>query len=436
MTRGWANEFRRLVLLVVCCAAVGSAVGQVELFLVLALITYIVWNLYNLYKLDKWLKSGQLYQHPESTGIWEEIFISVYRAISRQRKRRKDLLGIIARFREATSALPDTVIVTDNLGNIEWCNRSASRSLGLSNNKHAGQRLTNFFRHPSFVEYLMAGNFDKDLEVPSPRDHNILLQVRVINYGAGRRMIVVRDITRLHRLEVMRSDFVANVSHELRTPLTVLQGYLETMREDCADDQRVPFEQMQNQASRMHNIVNDLMKLTALESGAAPENIELIDMRALTHQVRSDTLFLASNKKQKLRVEIDSDAQIWGSWDELYSALTNLVTNAIKYSPENGIIRVVWSVENNVPKLSVIDNGDGIAARHIPRLTERFYRIDVGRSRASGGTGLGLAIVKHILVRHNARLEVESELGKGSRFSCVFPNDTMYQQVRPQAQAS
>ena len=307
-------------------------------------------------------------------------------------------------------------------GTILWMNAASGRLLGLELARDAGQPVSNFIRHPSFTNVLDAGTFDEPLEIPSPLHEEIHLLVRIVPYGGSRRLMIVRDVTRLHYLEQMRTDFVANVSHELRSPLTVVVGYLDAFRDDelLPAELRQPVVRMAQQASRMCRIVEDLLQLSRLEATpgtASGEQVAVVDMLDM---IARDARSLGESTHRIVH-ESDSADCLLGDWNELYSAFSNVAFNAVQHTPPGGTIRLGWMSDGEGARVDVTDAGDGIEDHHIPRLTERFYRVDKARSHEKGGTGLGLAIVKHVLVRHDARLEVESRGGEGSRFSCRFP---------------
>jgi two-component system phosphate regulon sensor histidine kinase PhoR len=296
-----------------------------------------------------------------------------------------------------------------------------------------GKPIDQLLSDPIFRSFLATGDFSRPLQMPAPVDDSIMLEVRIVPYGKGNLLLQARDITRLAQLETIRRDFVANVSHEMRTPLTVIHGYLETLA-DSGDRGLQPWlqivNQMQQQSSRMQRIVEDLLLLSRLESTHQTERQEIVDVAALLAALKEEAEGLSGEQGHVIVLEVEPDLKIEGSTSELDSAFSNLVFNAVRYTPAGGEIRMRWWLEEEGgPCFSVTDTGIGIQAEHIPRLTERFYRVDVGRSRQSGGTGLGLAIVKHVLIRHDARLEIESEPGKGSTFTCRFPVSAISEMV-------
>jgi two-component system phosphate regulon sensor histidine kinase PhoR len=300
--------------------------------------------------------------------------------------------------------------------------------LGLLGPRDVGQRIDNLIRNPRFVAYLADGDYAEPLDLVSPHERKTRLVLHVVPYGTGQRLLMFRDNTRLHQLEKMRRKFVANASHELRTPLTVLAGYVDAMAEDpdLTPEWRAPIAEMQRQAARMNAIIGDLLELSRLESSQAKAGHDEVPLRALLEQIAREASAMRSDTPA-VDIAIDSPAGLRGSEDELHSAFSNLVVNAVKYTPAAGRVAVRWSRDETGGRLDIIDTGIGIETKHLQRLTERFYRVDTGRSRREGGTGLGLAIVKHVLDRHDARLEIESQPGSGSRFTCVFPPERVVQ---------
>lgn len=331
---------------------------------------------------------------------------------------------MLDRFEQATSALPDATVVLSMHGEIEWFNDAAHEMLGLRWPFDAGQRIANLVRHPKFIEFMATADYSKTVEMPSPADSGILLAALVVPYGE-KRLLIARDVTRIQRLEQVRRDFIANVSHELRTPLTVVNGFLETLNDasgECPASWVRPLQLMQQQTLRMQNIVNDLLKLSRLETDQQSTVQTIIDVPGMSNMLVRDAYALSGERAH--RIELETDQQLWlrGNHDELHSAFSNLIFNAVQYTPAGGEIRIRWFQDQQGAHWVISDTGDGIAPHDLPRLTERFYRVDAGRSRQRGGTGLGLAIVKHVLNRHAAQLHIESELGTGSVFSCDFPS--------------
>jgi len=379
----------------------------------------LAYHLWHLAKLARWLADPVPGRVPEGRGSWDDILTALHRR-ERDAARREQLLAeSLIRFRRAAQALPDGVVILDADNRIEWCNDTAAAQLGLDPRGDPGQAIGNLIRTPAFLEYLAGGAWAAPVKVPIGTSGVLALQL--IPYGEAQKLLLARDVTQEERIETMRRDFVANVSHELRTPLTVLVGFLETVRELKLDPQRTRdyLGMMQEQSARMHRIIEDLLTLSMLES-APPLAGERVRIRPLLERVRFDAEAL-SGGRHALSLEGSPALDILGSEAELSSAFGNLVTNAVRYTPAGGEVRVRWSDGAEGASFTVEDTGIGIAPEHLPRLTERFYRIDRSRSRETGGTGLGLAIVKHAVARHQATLDVESAPGAGSRFTIRFP---------------
>ncbi|MGH8687772.1 MAG: phosphate regulon sensor histidine kinase PhoR [Burkholderiales bacterium] len=360
---------------------------------------------------------------PDGQGVWEDAFAALHRHLKDRDQERERLRDALTRFREAGRALPDGVVALDRDYRIEWANPTATRHFSIDARRDLGQPIANFLRHPAFVAWLEGGDFREPLVLRGARGEAVL-QLRLIEFGDEQKLLNSRDITAQERLETMRRDFVANVSHELKTPITVLAGFVETLSDakiELGAAQRKRYlGLMAEQARRMQQLIEDLLTLSALESSAAPEDEQPIGMRALVEELAEEARALSAGRHRVL-ASVDDDSRLTGSRRELHSAFSNLVSNAVRYTPEGGTVTLFWRVEDGRGTFGVEDTGIGVESRHIPRLTERFYRVDSGRSRETGGTGLGLAIVKHVLTRHQASLEVDSELGKGSVFRAAFP---------------
>ena len=375
----------------------------------------------NLDRLLDWLKRPEAGTLPGTTGIWDDAFALLHRRERRHKQKRKRLRGLVARYGQAGRALPDGVVVLDAENRIEWCNQKAEWGFGIDGKTDVGQPITNLVRNPEFVEYVAGTDYSTPIQLRTLRGAGLTFSVQIIPYDDRQKLLIARDVTQVEQLETMRKDFVANVSHELRTPLTVLVGFLETVRELRLDPDRARnyMGMMAEQASRMQRIVDDLLTLSTLESAPQPSD-ERISMRRLLDRLCADAQAL-SGGRHRISLDANGDLDLLGAETEVAGALSNLVTNAIRYTPADGEIRLLWRASEEGASFSVEDTGIGIEPEHIPRLTERFYRVDRGRSRETGGTGLGLAIVKHALLRHQARLDIESEPGKGSRFTVRFP---------------
>ncbi|WP_333873775.1 phosphate regulon sensor histidine kinase PhoR [Methylobacter sp.] len=417
----WQRELITALLLFLAVLIVGGMTGLIMPLTLLLTLGILMRQLFQISRFEKWIRAGGRAKYPKTTGIWEEIYYHVYRIKKNEKKRKKKLGKMVDQFRQSTEALPDAAIVLGANDEIEWANKAAREVFGLQQSDK-GQRIPNLIRFPEFIHYLKSGNYNEAVILPSPVNHRITLAVRIITYGAGLRLLLAQDVTELKRMERMRKDFVANVSHELRTPLTVLKGYLETLQD--MDDRESPllttsFQQMQGQTERMQHLVDDLLLLTRLET--RQKKTECVNIPALLIQICKEAETLNGNIPARIELSLETDKHITGEEQELRSAFTNLLGNALKYSPENTVVKVRWYRSNDSIVLDVEDLGEGIAASDIPRVTERFYRSEVKRIKKVGGTGLGLAIVKHVLMRHDAKLNIDSELGKGSCFSCHFP---------------
>jgi len=383
---------------------------------------FLLWirQIYLVARFEQWLAKGTKGHYPKTDWCWSEIYRKVYQFKKNDKRRKKKLKKLIGQFRLTTEALPDAAVVLRSDEAIEWCNKAARQALGLQLGDK-GQRITNLIRFPDFVCYLKSGDFAQSAVIPSPINNRLTLEVRVIPYGDDLRLLLAQDVTQLKKMETMRKDFVANVSHELRTPLTVLKGYLETVQD--MDDGRSllltnSIQEMQGQTERMQHLVDDLLLLTRLET--QQKKTQCIDVPALLSQIckEGDTL---GNAGRRIELTLDTSAHIFGEEQDLRSAFTNLLCNALKYSPDDTPVKVRWFQNSHSIVLEVEDFGEGIAPVDIPRVTERFYRVESKRRKKVPGTGLGLAIVKHVLMRHDAELGIHSQLGKGSRFSCQFP---------------
>jgi two-component system phosphate regulon sensor histidine kinase PhoR len=415
-------------MLLLLALLLGLLLGEEGLLLFLALAGYLGWHLHNLYRLYRWLNEGRRFHPPEAAGIWGDVFNLLDRYQLRNRKRKKRLTTLIKRFQEATAAMPDATVILNAEGGIEWFNGAAQSLLGLQAGRDVGQRVVNLIRNPEFRRFLASGSPGEPLRIGSPVDEQIILSFRMVPYGKEQRLLIARDVSQQQRLEQMRRDFVANVSHELRTPLTVVNGFLETLLdggEASAEQLQRSLQLMAQQAARMSQIVEDLLLLSRLETDSNRPPRERVAVAPMLRVMEAGMATLAQEKGLALHFECDEGLGLYGAEKELYSAFSNLITNALRYTPPGGRVTVRWYRDAQGACFEVEDSGVGIAPHHIPRLTERFYRVDVGRSRDVGGTGLGLAIVKHVLNRHHANLRIRSTLNRGSTFSCHFVAELM-----------
>jgi len=400
-------------------AAAGAASG-LSVFAA-GLLALLVYHVRHLARFGRWVSHPVQGKVPEGAGSWDEVLAALHRFEREAAKREEMLADALARFRRAAEALPDGVVMLDADNRIEWCNDNAAAMLNLDPRADTGRPIANLVREPAFIDYLAAPNHDSLPAVRATAAQGVVLALQLIPYGESQKLLLCRDVTQVERVETMRRDFVANVSHELRTPLTVLVGFLETVRELKLDPSRVRdyLGMMREQASRMHRIIEDLLTLSVLES-APPPPTDRVRMASLLARLRLEAEALSAGRHSIL-TEGQPTLDLLGSETELASAFGNLVSNAIRYTPAGGKLCLVWHEGPDGPSFAVEDTGPGIAPEHLPRLTERFYRVDRSRSRETGGTGLGLAIVKHAVARHQGSLDIESKPGAGSRFTVRFP---------------
>jgi len=392
-------------------------------FMLLVMIVIMARHARQLHKLGEWLNDARPETIPEARGIWDGVFSQLYRMVKKHILTKQKLADELHHMEQATAALPEGVIILNDVNRIEWFNPIAQQHFDFDAEHDVMQDISYLVRQPEFIAYLHESDFSKPLMMRPARHDDMILSIKLIPYGGDKRLLISRDITQFERVESMRRDFVANVSHELRTPLTVVNGFVENLQDmpDIGKDsaQRV-LNLMAEQTKRMESLVSDLLTLSRLENNQNQLNEEVIDIGTMLNGVIQGGLLLSGNK-HTLQLEVKGGTKISGNREELRSAFDNLLGNAIRYTPEGGTILLHWFERNGQQVFSVQDSGIGIPAQHIPRLTERFYRVDSSRSRETGGTGLGLAIVKHIAMRHQAKLEIFSEEGKGSTFSLVFP---------------
>ncbi len=395
---------------------------DIGLALLAAGLAAVLWReLREFRKLRNWVSQTRLSDPPEAEGAWGEVFNSLHRHRRATLKRRRELAQLIVRSRRGAQALPYGVAVLDADYRLDWCNAAAQDHLGLEPERDRNQPIVNVVRAPEFVEYLHVGDFSEPVRLGAPGGRRTL-SLQVVSFGDEEHLLLSQDVTGAAQVEAMRRDFVANVSHELRTPLTVLAGFLETIQDLKLDAARVRdyVGLMAPQAERMKRLIDDLLTLSALEHAPPPPDAERVRLQPLLQRVRAEAEALSAGR-HRVSLEISDAHDLLGAEREIASAFTNLATNAVRYTPAGGEIRLRWDSADTGGVFSVEDTGIGIDPEHLPRLTERFYRVDRGRSRETGGTGLGLSIVKHALARHQATLAIESTPGKGSRFSARFP---------------
>ena len=422
------QDLRLLLFFLLIASLIGFGVGYFWSCVFIAFVVFFALQLRSLYLVNDWISNRPYDVPPNLNGIWGALLFNVYRAQRQERIVQAEMVGLIDRAQSSLVALAEAVVLIDDQHQIEWWNPAAEKLLGISP-LDRGRNLLAILRQPNFIEYFKHSDQAPDgirLQVKMDEEHYV--QVKLTRFGGESRLLVAYDITRMHNLEQMRKDFVDNISHELRTPLTVLSGYIETFtdQDDITPRWKRAFTQMQSQTKRMNALVNDLLLLSNLENNKKVAKNQIIDMANLMNQIFDDARAYNLDYGHTLNLDIDSHCDLIGSDMEIASAFSNLITNAIKYTPKGGIITIGWHEDGDHAYFTVQDTGIGINPKHLPRLTERFYRVDSARSRQTGGTGLGLAIVKHVLMQHGAYLEISSKENEGSTFTAVFPKERLY----------
>lgn len=427
------KDLTKFSLIILCAGLVGFLSGFTLLTMLVTAIGIIAWQAFKLNELYRWTIKPEENSMPESSGQTYLLHREIHREREKNINRKRQLNSLLDQFRQAISVLPDAIVLIDNVGKIEWANSNAKSVLGINWPDDASVRFGDLIRYPEVNRMLKhnASQTEGGVLVNSIIDNSRTINFKCVRYSDKLRMVIARDVSRLIKVNQMHTEFVANVSHELKTPLTVLRGYLEIMEGSNDLDKKFikPLEQMNLQSTRMQLIVNDLLYLAKLENTNSIPKHELIDVTSIVNLIIETIQPLIEEKHHKLELDIDYSIKINGAQTELHSAFSNLISNAIHYTPENGLIRIRWRQVGDKAEFSVKDNGLGIAAHHIDRLTQRFYRADTDRSRENGGTGLGLAIVKHVLQRHDAELEINSTEGKGTEFICAFPESNFQSQL-------
>ncbi|ENW94210.1 phosphate regulon sensor histidine kinase PhoR [Acinetobacter dispersus] len=425
------QDLRLLLFFLLIASLVGFGVGYFWSCIFVAFVLFFMLQLRSLYLVNEWISNRPYDVPPNLNGIWGALLFNVYRAQRQERIVQAEMVGLIDRAQSSLVALAEAVVLIDDQHQIEWWNPAAEKLLGISP-LDRGRNLLSILRQPSFIEYFNHSDQSPDgIRLQAQMDEERYVQVKLTRFGGESRLLVAYDTTRVHNLEQMRKDFVDNISHELRTPLTVLSGYIETFidQDDITPRWKRAFTQMQSQTKRMNALVNDLLLLSNLENNKKVAKNQIIDMANLMNQIFDDARAYNLDYGHTLNLDIDSHCDLIGSDIEIASAFSNLITNAIKYTPAGGIITIGWHEDGDHAYFTVQDNGIGINPKHLPRLTERFYRVDSARSRQTGGTGLGLAIVKHVLMQHGAYLEITSKENEGSTFTAVFPKERLYRMI-------
>ena len=436
MRRAWLAELWIIGGLFAAAAAAGYVTGGILWWVAGAGVLYAALNVRNAARQLRWLNDGLGGPPPEGFGLWAEVLHRIYQERREASEAASEAAAHVEQYERSVQALPDGIVILDANQQIRWSNTAAQRLIGLQDPEDRGQHIDNLLRHPEFTDYRRRGDLDRFIQIPAPTAPDNVVMVGLVPFSAGQFLLVCRDVTERVRIDRVRRDFLSNVSHELRTPITVLGGYLE-MLQDATDElpgrwQR-PVEAMHEQAARMQHLVEDLLLLSRMESLGHPDSREEIDIDLLAAQVQEEAQALSGERGHRIELEIAAGTTVSGSVSEFRAMFSNLVRNAVQYTPAGGLIRIEWRVDDDAAWLVVTDEGEGVASEHLSRLTERFYRVDTGRSREAGGTGLGLAIVKHALVHYDGELEIESEPGRGSRFACRFPLDIV---IRPPAAPS
>ncbi|NQV70730.1 MAG: phosphate regulon sensor histidine kinase PhoR [Pseudohongiella sp.] len=423
----WRKELNRLLILLSVVGLIGYILERPLPAILLVLVPYLGLSFYQLRRIHLWLAQDHLETEstpPESFGLWGDVFDGIYHLQRRERQANDILKNLIEKAQESTSAMEMAVVAINKDGKLDWWNQAAETLLGFSHPVDKNRAVINLVRDPAFLEYFNKADYSRPLKIHSPGSLKQMLEYQITQFGEGERLMLVKDVTQYHRLEKMRKDFIGNVSHELRTPITVIKGYLEAIlehRAELGEKWYKPLLQMQQQSGRMENIVNDLLLLTSLETSNITGEQQVVMIADMLQEIVRDTEQAYVDKLHHYEVSCDDSIRFLAEHKELYSAILNLTINAAKYSPEKSCIKLAASITDEWFELSVADNGIGIEEKHLPRITERFYRVDSSRASSTGGTGLGLAIVKHILARHSGELIVTSEVGVGSYFICRLP---------------
>ena len=399
---------------------------EIALIIICTLLTiYILINAIWMHKLNTWLTKPSIEKLPQGTGGWESIFSKIYQDIRTRRKSKKTLATTIDQFILASDAIFDGIIIINESNEIAWANKRAKTMFGIDSIKDKTQPIQYIFRNTEFTAYLDAEEYDQPIHI---KTKNIIedIEIRIISFGKLQKLIIGKDVSVIIKNESIRKEFVSNFSHELKTPLTVITGFIETLDASLITDKPTKqiFNLMMEQSTRMKRLIDDLLLLSNVESSLIKNRSEEINSKKLFEKIKKN-IKLVDKGRHKIIYKINYQFNIYGSKQEIESAFTNLITNAIRYTPNDKVININWNAINYTPIFEVIDSGIGIEKKHINRITERFYRVDDDRSRSTGGTGLGLSIVKNIMIKHQGELNISSELNKGSTFKLIFPSDRL-----------
>lgn len=426
----WLSELNRILIVFVPCVLLGIITGYLPVFFIFGLVIYGLWTARQLVTLKQWLDNGAIIEDaPEYLGIADQHVSSIVDLQKSHQLSNTKLEDLIAHYNEMISALPDAVVIMASSGEIKSANHAAHTLLQIDPARDINTRITQLVRNPAFTDYFSAQKFDQPLEIRGPSEQEPELSIRIISFGESKLVLIAQDMSQSARIYEMRRSFISNASHELRTPLTVILGYLEslTMVNGLPEESINAIKSAELQANRMKQLVEDLLTLSRLESTASVvKNTELIPVASMIVDVVEEAKLSTWFTNHEVATQLETNAMLKGDLQEIHSVISNLINNAVKHTDAGSKIKVIWKLgDNDRLQFIVEDNGQGIAPEHLERLTERFYRVDAGRSREKGGTGLGLSIVKHILGRHEAELEINSELGQGTRFCCSFPPDRL-----------
>ncbi len=435
MWQAWSFALVRLAAAIAVAVLIGLITGDMALWLTIVLGGILAWQFVNLFRLQRWLRHRAHEDPPDIGGVWGDVIAIINRIYRRKQFHKRRVTQQFREFRRLSAALPDGVVLLSENREIRWFNRKAAELLGLRRKVDVGLPIANLVRDPEFAAYLQRPGAGQGVVI-RVQTGEAWLALFVIPAGP-QFLMLVRDVTREVRLEQMRKDFVANASHELRSPLTVISGYLDELADDegIGPEWREPVADMRRQALRMREIVEDLIELSRLEASVDEAPMTPVDVPALLERLVREARATGAGTP-RFELDIDYGCALRGSETELHSIASNLISNAVKYTPADGTVTIRWGRTGGGATLVVRDTGIGIAAEHLPRLTERFYRVDRARARAKGGSGLGLSIVKHALQRHGGRLEIESREGHGSTFTAHFPGRRLLTRAVPVTKAS